>query len=201
MNIRAKDCSPKELYKLMTGSIVPRPIALVSTKNTEGVYNLSPFSFFTVIEPPVIMFTIGERKGQKKDTLRNIENNPEFVINIVNEKLAQQMHNSAANFKPEINEFDEVNLTPVYAQAIDGVSVKESPIHLECVLDEIIKKGRSYMVFGKVVHFVIDDSVYIGNYKVDFQKLNALGRLSGNKYALMDRQISLERSFDPAKVL
>lgn len=203
MEIRAKDRTSKELYKLLTGVIVPRPIAFVSTKSAEGVNNLAPFSFFNAItsDPPTIMISIGERRGEKKDTLANIEKHPQFVVNIVTEDLAQPMHNSAAEFLPEVSEFDEVGLTPVPAQLIDCMAVKESPVHLECELDQVIQVGKSYMVLGRVVHLHIEDEVMIGEDKIDVAKLKPLARLAGNSYGRVRDAFSLERQFDPNKVI
>jgi flavin reductase (DIM6/NTAB) family NADH-FMN oxidoreductase RutF len=195
MEISSKDCSSKDLYKLLTGIIVPRPIAFVSTKSKNGVYNIAPFSFFNAItsDPPTVMFVAGERKGQKKDTIVNIEMHPEFVINVVTEEIAQPMHDSAADFLPDVSEFDEVGLTQQPAKMIDGMAVKESPIHMECKLNQIIKVGNSYMVLGEVVHFHIEDDVYLEHYKIDIPKLKPLGRLAGNGYTNLGSLIELER--------
>lgn len=203
MDIRSKDCSPKDLYKLLTGVVVPRPIAFVSTKSPDGVDNLAPFSFFNVVtsNPPTVMFSVGERKGSKKDTLANIEKHPFFVVNVVTEEMAQPMHNSAAEFLPEVSEFDEVGLTPIPAQAVDCKAVKESPVHMECELDQIIHIGHSYMVLGRIVHFRIDDDIYLGDFKIDAPKLKPLARLAGNSYGKVREYFELERHFDPDKTI
>ncbi|MFC4025209.1 flavin reductase family protein [Oceanobacillus longus] len=203
MEINTEGKTAKEMYKLLTGSIAPRPIALVSTQDKDGVLNVAPFSFFTVVTsaPPTVMFSIGELNERKKDTLQNIEDNPEFVINIVNVDLGEAVNNAAANFKPDVSEFEEVNMTPVPAKTIDAYAVKESPIHLECVLDRIIKVGKGFMVLAQVKHFVIDDALYLGNYKIDFQKLNPIVRFAGSKYGEIGNIISLERIVNHDKTL
>lgn len=203
MDISVEDRTPKELYKLLSGIVVPRPIALVSTKNKNNIPNVAPYSFFNVVtnDPPIVMFSIGERRKNQKDTLNNIEAHPEFVINIANVRIAESVHNAAANFKSGVSEFNEVNLTPIPTKVIDGVAVKESPIHIECKLDQIIKVGKGFMVLGQVVHFYIDDSIYLGNYKTNFQKLNPLARFAGNKYGEISHYMSLRREFNPEKVL
>lgn len=203
MEISSRECSSKDLYKLLTAIIVPRPIAFVSTKNPEGKPNVAPFSFFNAItsDPPIVMFAAGERKGKKKDSIANIEEHPEFVINVVSEEIAQQMHNSAADFRREISEFEEVGLTPIPAQQIDGVAVKEAPAHMECKLHQIIRVGKSYMVLGEVVHFRLDERIYLGNFKTDVQELKPLARLAGNGYARVREHFELERKFDPNKVI
>ncbi len=203
MEIDTKQCSARELYKLLTGSVVPRPIALVSTKDSQGVYNVAPYSFFNVVtnSPPIVYFSIGERKINKKDTLDNIEMNRQFVINITHQEMAKEVNNAAALYKKDISEFDEVGFTPVKTKKIDSVAVKESLIHLECELEEIIKVGRGFMVLGRVVHFYVSDEIYLGNYKIDFEKLNPLARFAGNKYGEIDRYFTKKRVFDVDKTI
>lgn len=203
MEISTEGKTPKEMYKLLTGSIAPRPIALVSTEDKNGVLNAAPFSFFTVVtsSPPTVMFSIGELNQRKKDTLKNIEENPEFVINIVNRKMGEAVNNSAANFKPDVDEFEEVNMTPVRAKTIDAFAVKESPIHLECKLDQIIKVGKGFMVLAEVKHFVIDDDLYLGNYKIDFEKMDPIVRFAGSKYGEIGNIITLDRIVNQDKVI
>lgn len=202
MHINSDGKTTKQLYKLLSGSVVPRPIALVSTKNNKGVGNVAPYSYFNVVspKPPIVMFSIGDRIS-KKDTLSNIENHPEFVINLVDVKLAKSVHNSAALYRPEISEFDEVNLTPISTKVINSVAVKESLIHMECKLDQIIKVGGCFMVLAEVVNFYIDDSIYLGDYKVDFKKFNPLSRFAGYDYGEIGRYIPLEREFDQNKII
>jgi flavin reductase (DIM6/NTAB) family NADH-FMN oxidoreductase RutF len=196
MEISSKDCTPQDLYKLMTGMIVPRPIAFVSTKSPEGVFNVAPFSFFNAVtsDPPIVMFSIGQRNGEKKDTLVNIEYHKEFTINIVTEDIAQAMHDSAADFPPEVSEFDEIGLTPVPATSIDCMSVKESPIHMECTLEQVVKIGKNDMVLGRVVHFRIDDSLYIDPFKINIAELKPVGRLAGKGYAYIRELFELKAS-------
>jgi len=202
MYIQPEGKTTKQLYKLLSGSVTPRPIALVSTKNDQGIANVAPYSYFTVVssKPPIVMFSIGER-ASKKDTLSNIENHPEFVINLVDMKLAQAVHNAAALFRPEVSEFDEVNLTPIPTKVINSVAVKESLIRFECKLERIIKVGDCFMVLGEVVNFYIDDGIYLGDYKTDFKTFNPLSRFAGNDYGEIGRYIPLEREFDQSKII
>jgi flavin reductase (DIM6/NTAB) family NADH-FMN oxidoreductase RutF len=203
MDIRAHEASSKDLYKLLTGLVVPRPIAFVSTKGPEGIANVAPFSFFNAItsDPPTIMFAAGQRRGEKKDTVRNIKAHPWFVVNVVSESIAQEMHNSAADFAPNVSEFEEVGLTPVKAQAIDCMAVKESPAQLECKLSQFIEVGKSTMVLGEVVHIHLSDDIYLGNYKIDINKLQPLARLTGNGYGRVRDIFELERKADPDKLI
>lgn len=201
MEIYTKDCTHTELYKLMSGTIVPRPIAFVSTKSKDDIFNVAPFSFFNVIHPPIVMLAVGNRKGgRKKDTVLNIEHHPEFVINIASAEMAQQVHNAGAEYMSEISEFEEVGLTPVSAKVIDGIAVKEAPIKMECKLDRIIQVKDSNMILAEVIYFDIAEPIYQGNFKIDIEMLNPLGRLAGNKYTTI-KPYSLNRTFNPDKVL
>lgn len=185
-----------EMYKLLTGSIVPRPIAWISTISNEGVLNLAPFSFFTVASrnPPTLCFSIGpgigERIGTVKDTLTNIRMQKEFVVNIVNAPNANAMHKSAENLDPEVDEFNEAGLTPIDSEVIRVPRVKEAPINMECQLEQIIQIGTDHLVLGRVVRYHISDEIYMGNYKVNLEKLQPLGRLAGN-YSLIETLLEL----------
>jgi flavin reductase (DIM6/NTAB) family NADH-FMN oxidoreductase RutF len=180
------DLSTKEMYKLLTGSVVPRPIAWVSTISEDGVHNLAPFSFFTVAsrQPPMLCISIGpgvgEREGTEKDTLVNIRSSKEFVINIVSTPLGNEMQKSSENLPEKINEFDEAGLSAIKSDLVKPMRVKESPINIECKLEQIIPLGSDNLIIGRVVNYHIRDEFYLGNYKVDLEKLQPLGRLAGN---------------------
>ena len=130
----------RENYKLMIGSILPRPIAFVSTISKNGIHNLAAYSFFNGVtsNPPSICFAPNRkgRDGSKKDTLINIEETGEFVVNIVTEDIVEPMNETAPEFPPEISEFEQVGLTPVESQIVKAPRVKESPINMECKLKQ-----------------------------------------------------------------
>src|SRR5215470_13794638 len=134
----------RDIYKLMVGVIVPRPIAFVSTISADGIRNLAPFSFFTGISanPPVICFSpmIRGSDGARKDTLRNIEVTKEFVVNVVSEGFAEKMNICSAEFPPEVDEFEMSGLTPVPSDLVKPPRVKESCINLECRLVQIVDR-------------------------------------------------------------
>ncbi|TLS35597.1 flavin reductase family protein [Pseudalkalibacillus caeni] len=186
MQFDPKQLATKEVYKLLTGSVVPRPIAWVSTLSEEGDLNLAPFSFFTVAsrQPPMLCISIGpgvgEREGTVKDTLTNIRSQEEFVINIVPSALGNPMQKSSENLPSEVNEFEAANLTPIDSSIVKPKRVKESPIQMECKLNQIIQLGTDHLVIGEMVLYHIEEDYYLGNYKVDFEKLRPLGRLAGN---------------------
>jgi flavin reductase (DIM6/NTAB) family NADH-FMN oxidoreductase RutF len=186
----------KDVYKLLSGSIVPRPIAWVSTVNKAGIRNLAPFSFFTVASwnPPTLCFSIGpganENRSTLKDTLVNIMETGEFVVNIVSLPLANQMHESGAHFPPEVDEFEVVGVTHADSKFISVPRVLEALINMECKLDRIIEIGSNHLVLGRLICYHIKDEIYLGNFKVNTQKLQPIGRLSGN-YAFINEFLEL----------
>ncbi len=177
------------VYKLLIGSVVPRPIAFVSTLNTEGAFNVAPFSFFTVASsnPPVLGFTVGNRArvDPRKDTLRNITTAREFVVNIVSEEFAQKMNLCAGDYPPDVDEFEISGLTPIASDIVKAPRVAESHINMECRLlytismSSLVNGGN--LVLGEVVRFHIDDA-YFSNFRIDQDKLRAIGRMAGNSY-------------------
>ena len=185
MEIDLQAINSNEAYKLMSGSVIPRPIAWVSTVSAEGIYNLAPFSFFTVASrnPPMLLISIGpgvgDREGTMKDTLINIKHMKEFVINIVPYSLGGSMQRTSENVLSHVDEFVLGNLTPISSTKINVPRVGESPISFELTLDRIIELGTDSVVIGKIVNYFIDDKLYQGNFKVDQKSLDALGRLAG----------------------
>jgi len=186
LDLNPSDLKTKDVYKLLTGSVVPRPIAWVSTVSEEGVHNLAPFSFFTVAstKPAILAISIGqgsgERQGTEKDTLANIRSQEEFVINVVSSSLGNEMQKSAENVPAEVDEFQYTGLTPVDSVTVKPKRVKEALIHMECKLHQILPLGSNALVLGEMTHYHIQDEVYLGNYKIDLEKVSPLGRLAGN---------------------
>jgi flavin reductase (DIM6/NTAB) family NADH-FMN oxidoreductase RutF len=179
----------RDIYKLMIGVIVPRPIAFVSTISADGVRNLAPFSFFTGISanPPVICFSpmVRGTDGSHKDTLRNVEAVKEFVVNVVSEEFAEKMNICSVEFPPDVDEFEMSGLTPVASDLVKPPRVAESHISMECRLVEIVEVSSKplggSLVIGEVVRFQVDDTL-IDNYKIDPDKLHAIGRMGGATY-------------------
>lgn len=186
MQFDPKELTEKDVYKLLIGSVVPRPIAWVSTISTEGVVNLAPFSFFNVASrnPPMLCISIGpgvgEREGTEKDTLVNIRNQKEFVINVVPSSLGNEMQKTSENLPSDVDEFEAAGLTTLDSTVVKPKRVKEAPIQMECQLEQVIQLGSDHLVIGRMVRYHINDDYYLGNYKVDLEKLQPLGRLAGN---------------------
>ena len=196
MRIDPHDLPVRAAYSLFISTIVPRPIAWVSTLSPDGRPNLAPFSFFMGVtsDPPTLAVAIGRRRGEPKDTARNIEAGREFVVNVVTADLAGAMVRTSGDFPPEVNEFAEVGLTPLPSERVKPPRVRESPIHMECTLERMITIGRSgtALAIGEVVLFHIADSLWTGM-DVDVARLNPLGRLGGDLYAPIDRTLAIAR--------
>jgi len=179
----------QSVYKLLIGSIVPRPIAFVSTISPEGVLNLAPFSFFTVASahPPVLAFTVGLRAtpDPRKDTLRNVTTAREFVVNVVSEEIGEKMNLCSGDYPPDVDEFQVSGLTPIPSDLVKPPRVAESHINMECrLLYSISMSGLvngGNLVLGEVVRFHIDDAMF-QNFRVDPDQLRAIGRMAGNTY-------------------
>jgi len=188
-----------DIYKLMIGAIVPRPIAFVSTVDMSGHRNLAPFSFFNGVcsNPPIIAFsTVIRKDGTDKDTLNNIEATKEFVVNIVSEDFAAQMNIASTEFPPSVDEFIESKLTPVPSDVVASPRVKESRITMECRLVTIVRFGEGpgggQTIFGEILRFHIDD-LLIENFKIDPDRLNAIGRMGGPTYTRTNDRFDLMR--------
>jgi flavin reductase (DIM6/NTAB) family NADH-FMN oxidoreductase RutF len=189
MEIKPDTLPWKDAYKLLVGSIVPRPIAFVSTIDEEGRANLAPFSFFTAIsaDPMLVCFSPMRRgtDGGKKDTLNNIENTKEFVINVVSEEFTEQMNNTAIEYEAGVDEFEETGLTKLESVTVAPPAVKESKVQLECTLHQVLhfgeEAGSGSLVIGKVEYVRIADELYYSG-KIDTEKLKPVGRMAGQMY-------------------
>ena len=188
MIIDPSDLNPHSLYKLLIGSVVPRPIAWTSSMSREGIRNLAPFSFFTVAsrQPPMLCISLGpppetEKGGERsaKDTLSNIEETEEFVINIVSLPLSNSMFESSKNHPSETDEFETAGLTPAPCEVIGAPRVEEAAVSMECLLDRILALGTDHLIIGKMVRFHVKDELY-ENGRINVAKLQPLGRLAGN---------------------
>lgn len=199
MTIISSEHDHNDLYKLMIGSIVPRPIAFVSTVDQKGRRNLAPFSFFNGVcsNPPIILFSTSVRKdGKRKDTLNNIEATKEFVVNIVSEKFINEMNICSADVPPDVDEYTMSGLTPVPSDEVKPARVKESLVQMECKLVNIIHfgegPGSGSTIFGEVVRFHIADELF-NNYRINPDKLDAVGRMGGPTYTRTHDRFDLSR--------
>jgi len=192
--------NPVKLYHQLIRCIVPRPIAWVSTISENGVTNLAPFSFFTGvgINPPTLCFCpMNRRDGQKKDTLRNLEAVPEFVVNVVPAAQAEAMNQSAADLEWETSEFEAAGIGKAAAKQVRPPRVKDSPVHLECRVHQILELGTgalgSNLVVGRIVHIEIEERVLDGEGLIDPGKLDLIGRMGGDGYTTTRDRFEMKR--------
>lgn len=201
MKIDPADLNLKDRHKLLIGSIVPRPIAWVSTMDLAGNPNVAPYSFFTVgaRDPMTLIFCPLVPKGEpreKKDTLANIEQLPEFVVNLTNEETAEKMNLTATVLPHGYSEFEWAGLTPVASDTIRVPRVAEAPIAFECVLQQIVTinpaPGGGFAVFGTVQKIHIRDDIYEGGY-VKLAAFKPIGRLAGSAYTRVTDLFEMDR--------
>jgi flavin reductase (DIM6/NTAB) family NADH-FMN oxidoreductase RutF len=185
MIIDPSELDSQSVYKLLIGSVVPRPIAWTSTVSTGGVRNLAPFSFFTVgsRQPPMLCISVGPRVDSNiptKDTLDNVEETGEFVVNIVSLSLSNTMFESSKSHPPEADEFEKAGLTPAPCEVVGASRVEEAGVGMECLLDRVLPLGSDHLVIGRVVRFHVRDELYGENGRIDVAGLDPLGRLAGD---------------------
>jgi len=171
-------------YKLMISLIVPRPIAWVVTISPAGSLNLAPFSYFNGISshPPIVMIAVGARRGERKDTWRNIEQTREFTVNVVVPELVDAMVLSSGEFPPEVDEFKEAGVTPLDSTRIAPPRIAESPVSMECTLEKIVEVAGSALILGRVVLYHIREDLMVEG-SVDPKKLMPVARLGDDYYS------------------
>jgi flavin reductase (DIM6/NTAB) family NADH-FMN oxidoreductase RutF len=199
ISIDASKNTERENYKLLIGSIIPRPIAFVTSISKEGVVNGAPFSYFNIVaaNPPMVSIAIQRPSGRQKDTARNIIENQEFVIHIVDQQNVDKINQTAASLPPDQSEIDFVDLTLVNSEKISVPGVEEAKIRMECKLEHCLKIGEndspgSDLIIGRVLQIHIDESIYFDG-KIDPAKLGAVSRLAGNDYAKIGEIFTIER--------
>ena len=193
MHFPASDLNPEQTYRLMSGIIVPRPIAWISSVNGDGVVNLAPFSCYTFVsnQPPMIGVNIGRKAGERKDTGRNITENGNFVVNIADETLLDPLHESAQEHPPEVSEAVLLGLEVLPGVVVATPRLAAAPISLECRLHSVTPFGNTGAEFfvGEVVMFHIRDGL-MQDGKVDTGKLRPICRIGGPNYASLGKIIT-----------
>lgn len=182
--------SGKEPYFLLTSLVVPRPIAWVSTIAPDGTVNLAPHSYFNIMssEPPIVHFT----STGVKDSLRNVRESGEFVVNIVTRDLVEEMNDTSIDFPPDVSEMKWVGLEAAPSDVVRPPRVARAKAALECRVRQITSMGNGNMVFGEVVRFHVDDSVWVDG-RVDPVALDPVCRLAGTSYARQGQVFKLPR--------
>jgi flavin reductase (DIM6/NTAB) family NADH-FMN oxidoreductase RutF len=191
----------RAIYKLLTGAIIPRPIAWISTINEAGINNLAPFSYFNMVgdDPPHVMFSTRRDNNSNKDTLNNVLSVKQFVVNMVTEPLVDKMNSSAQAVPEEIDEFDMVGVTPIASSLVKPMRVKESLVNFECELVhhyflEDHKQGGACVIIGRVVRMHFDESVLLEDYKINMEIYKPIARLAGSNYSKIGEVFSIKRS-------
>jgi flavin reductase (DIM6/NTAB) family NADH-FMN oxidoreductase RutF len=200
MQFNPNEIEQSAIYKLLSGAIIPRPIAWISTTSEDGIDNLAPFSFFNAAgdDPPHVMFSTVQTNHTNKDTLNNILTTKQFVVNMVTEALAEQMNQTSKPIPYSESEFELAGLTPIPSILIKPPRVKESPITMECELVhhyslENHKFGGATIIIGKIVLFHIDESVLLDDYKINMETYKPIARLAGSNYSKLGEIFSIKR--------
>ncbi|MNI56816.1 Flavin reductase like domain protein [compost metagenome] len=199
LSIDPSSISERENYKFLTGSIIPRPIAFVTTVSDDGVLNGAPFSYFNIVSsnPPMISLSIQRKDGQSKDTARNIIDTKQFVVHIVDEDNVEKINTTAANLPPEQSEIELAQLTPKDSTIISVPGIEEAKIRMECILEHSMELGEGEskgcdFIIGRVVQFHIEGGIYEKG-RIDPKGLKAVSRLAGTGYAKIGELFSIER--------
>lgn len=200
LTIDPKEIPVPKLHHYLLGAIGPRPIAFASTIDENGVPNLAPFSFFNVFSanPPILVFSPARsgRTNKTKDTYENVKKVPECVINVVNFTIVEQMSLASSPFDKEVNEFEKSGLTPLNSDLVKPFRVKESPVQLECKVNEVVELGTEggagNLVICEVLKIHIDKAVLDDHQMIDQQKIDLVARMGGNWYCRADKNAMFE---------
>lgn len=198
----AAQLDPQNQYKLLVGTVTPRPIALVTTLGKHGP-NAAPFSFFNALgsDPPMLAFSVSARDSGAKDTVRNIREIPEFVVHIVSDAIKEQMNVCAIEYPPGVDEIAEAGFTAVPARKVRPPRIAEAPAAFECRLLQVVEIGHKphHLIIGEVVYFHYHDGIVNERYHVDIARLNPIGRLGGRGgYARVTDRFEMPRLLLPA---
>ncbi|RID82187.1 flavin reductase family protein [Peribacillus asahii] len=200
ISITPESMSQRENYKFLTGSIIPRPIAFVTTQSDEGVVNAAPFSYFNIVSanPPLISVSVQRKNGAMKDTARNALKLKEFVVHIVDEDIVADVNETAAELPANESELSRTNFTLVKSERIAVPAVKEAKIRFECKLEEAIQLGGQSgevgcdLLIGKIVCYHIEPSLYQAG-RINAEALKPVARLAGNNYSKLGQTFEIKR--------
>lgn len=200
LDFSPEQLTEKEKKKFLIGSVIPRPIALVSTMSAEGVVNVAPFSYFNIVtyDPPMLSVAVQRTDGESKDTARNILNNNEAVIHIVDAGNVEQANNTSAPLAEGESELDVSSFTTIESRTLNVPGLNEAKVRYETELYENVvvynedNLPTTDLLLLKVKHYHIDENIYHGGY-IDPVKLKAVSRLAGNDYANIGEIFTVER--------
>lgn len=195
----AQSLTARENYKLLIGSIIPRPIAFVTTLNQDASVNAAPFSFFNIVnnQPPMIAIAVQRTGGKRKDTALNIERTGDFVVHITDEYNVQDINETAAPLAYGDSELSRTELSLVTSTTIKTPGIKDAKMRFECKLSQMILLGDALdgadLIIGEIVTYHIDESIYEGDFKINPHALQAVSRLAGNDYAKLGETFTINR--------
>jgi flavin reductase (DIM6/NTAB) family NADH-FMN oxidoreductase RutF len=202
MRIDPTDLGAEQAYRLITGIVVPRPIAWVTTLSGTGVVNLAPFSAFTFVspKPPMLAISVGRKAGVYKDTAHNILLNEEYVVHIADSTLMTMVHDSSIEHPPEISEVEELKLETLPSERIAVPRLKAPPIAMECRFRQCLEFGdtRSRLIVGEVLVFHLRDGL-LNNGKIETEALDPIARIGGPRYARLGEIVTLKSVFQTSK--
>lgn len=201
IRIDAENLSERENYKLLTGTVIPRPIALVTTLSEDGVLNAAPFSYFNIVtaDPPLISVSVQRKRGIRKDTSRHAIARGEFVVHIADESYVEKLNATAASLPPEESEVALAGLTAVPSERISVPGIAEAKVRLECVLEQAIPLGGTAeapaadLLIGRVVRYHLHESIADERNHIDAAALQPVSRLAGASYAKLGELFEVER--------
>ena len=202
MTFNPEELDNSVIYKLLTGTIIPRPIGWISTIDGNGVNKLVPFSYFNMVssDPPCVMFSTRRDNNSNKDTLNNVLQNGEFVVNLVTMDLVEQMNATSATVDSIVDEFELAGLTPIDSVSVKPKRVKESLVHFECekIHHYFIKDAKgnetACVIIGEIKTIHIDDSILSENNRINLDKYKPVARLAGPNYATLGEIFSIKRA-------
>jgi flavin reductase (DIM6/NTAB) family NADH-FMN oxidoreductase RutF len=202
MRIDPAYLDPETAYRLITGVVVPRPIAWVTSLSATGVLNLAPFSAFMFVapKPPMLAISVGRKGNIYKDTAQNILNNEEYVIHIADSSLMNAVHESSTEHPSDVSEVDELGLATLPGERIKVPRLAAAPIAMECRFRQCLEFGetRSRLIIGEVLVFHIRDGL-LQNGKIETEALDPIARIAGPRYARLGEIVTLKPVFQTSK--
>lgn len=195
MIVDPSELSSRARYQLLISTLVPRPIAWVSTVSLEGLHNLAPFSFFAGVSaaPITMMISVGRRQGQRKDTANNLLETPECVVHIPNRALIEAMVATSEEAEASVDEFELVALDYVSADDVKARRLKDAPVAFECRMVKHVELGPNDLFFLQALKVHLDDAILAADGLPNAAELMAVGRMGRNQYAVADHLLELER--------
>lgn len=199
MNFDVSDLNAQENYQLLNGGVTPRPIAWISTQSVSGINNLAPYSFFTVAScnPPVLLYTqVAQRSGLNKDTLNNLLETGECVVNIATSELVEKVNDSSAALAADISEFDSAKVSYTRSATVKALSVEASPVRYECKLRETIgiseQPAGGTLILLDVKSVYVRDGIFVEG-RINQTLLDSIGKMGGDSYSFTKALIELKR--------